>query len=179
VRILDTAGLRESADPVEREGVRRSRALAEGADLIVYLADATVGVAAEDEAFLAGRPDALRVWNKVDDGRALPAPPGWLPLSALEGSGESALAAALIERLAGRPERTEPGLRISSARQRDALLGCAGALCDAEEALRAGEPADIVALDLATALAALGELSGETTSEDILDSMFSNFCVGK
>jgi tRNA modification GTPase len=179
VRILDTAGLRESADPVEREGVRRSRLLAEGADLIVYLADATVGVAAEDEAFLAERPDALRVWNKVDDGRALPAPQGWLPLSALEGSGEGALAAALIERLAGKPERTEPGLRISSARQRDALLGCAAALCDAEEALRAGEPADIVALDLATALAALGELNGETTSEDILDSMFSNFCVGK
>ncbi|HAE21706.1 MAG TPA: tRNA uridine-5-carboxymethylaminomethyl(34) synthesis GTPase MnmE [Spirochaetaceae bacterium] len=179
VRILDTAGLRESHDPVEREGVRRSRLLAEGADLIVYLADATVGLAAEDEGFLTERPEALRVWNKVDDDRALPAPPGWLPLSALDGSGEGALAAALIGRLAGNLERAEPGLRISSARQRDALLRCARALGDAEEALRAGEPADIVALDLATALAALGELSGETTSEDILDSMFSNFCVGK
>jgi tRNA modification GTPase len=179
VRILDTAGLRESADPVEREGVRRSRALAEGADLIVYLADATAGLAPEDEEFLAGRPEALRVWNKVDDSRALPAPAGWLPLSALNGSGESALAAALLERLAGRPARAEPGLRISSARQRDALLRCAGALGDADEALASGEPADIVALDLATALAALGELVGDTSGEDVLDTMFSSFCVGK
>lgn len=179
LRILDTAGLRESEDPVEREGVRRSRLLADGADLIVYLADATVGLSPDDEAFLAERPEAIRVWNKVDDSGALPSPPGWLPLSALNGSGESELAAALLERLAGRPERAEPGLRISSARQRDALLRCAGALADAEKALASGEPADIITLDLATAMAALGELTGENTSEDLLDSMFSNFCVGK
>jgi tRNA modification GTPase len=69
--------------------------------------------------------------------------------------------------------------RISSARQKAALTKAARALEDAQEAISSGESLDMVAVDLSAALSALGEITGETTPEDILDSLFSNFCVGK
>ena len=69
--------------------------------------------------------------------------------------------------------------RISSARQKAALTKAARALEDAQEAIESGVSLDMVAVDLSAALSALGEITGETTPEDILDSLFSNFCVGK
>jgi tRNA modification GTPase len=206
VRLLDTAGVRQTDDPVEAEGVRRSRLVASGADLILYVVDAIAGLFPEDQSFLAAHPDALRVWNKVDSPRALPAPPGWLAVSAETGAGEPALIAAIKAALLGHegaagtvmtdvamtgpagagasgtgPISTlgHPVTRISSARQKVALTRAADALGDAQEAIRAGESLDIVAVDLSAALSALGEITGETTPEDILDSLFSNFCVGK
>lgn len=185
VRLSDTAGLRDALDPVEAEGVRRTRLAASGADAVVYVADATVGLSASDEAFLAEHPLALRVWNKVDAEAARPAPPGWIPVSALAGTGERDLAAALrsallAEAVGGDPAQAPvPGSGISSARQRDALLRAGAAADGALAALDSGEPVDMIAVDLAEALAAVGELSGETAPEDVLDALFSNFCVGK
>jgi tRNA modification GTPase len=201
VRLLDTAGVRQTEDPVEAEGVRRSRLVASGADLILYVVDAIVGLFPEDESFLAAHPDALRVWNKVDSPRALPAPPGWVAVSAETGFGEPALIALIKAALLGHEGATNaavtgdsgtvvsgtgsasalghPRARISSARQKAALAKAAGALGDAENAVKAGESLDMVAVDLSAALSALGEITGETTPEDILDSLFSNFCVGK
>jgi tRNA modification GTPase len=186
---------------VEAEGVRRSRLVASGADLILYVVDAIVGLFPEDESFLAIHPDALRVWNKVDSPRALPAPQGWLAVSAETGAGEPALIAAIKAALLGHEgiadtTRTgvsgsvvvgtgsvstlgHPRARISSARQKAALIRAADALGDARDSIKAGESLDMVAVDLSAALSALGEITGETTPEDILDSLFSNFCVGK
>jgi tRNA modification GTPase len=188
VRLLDTAGVRQTDDPVEAEGVRRSRLVASGADLVLYVVDAIVGLFPEDESFLNAHPDALRVWNKVDSPRAFPAPPGWLAVSAETGAGEPALITAIKAALLGRAGLTVSGdtsvagpggARISNARQKAALTKAAEALGDAQEAIKAGESLDMVAVDLSGALSALGEITGETTPEDILDSLFSNFCVGK
>ena len=193
VRLLDTAGVRQTDDPVEAEGVRRSRLVASGADLILYVVDAIVGLFPEDESFLAAHPDALRVWNKIDSPRAFPAPSGWVAVSAETGAGEPALIAAIKAALLGgadpvasgpadsRPASTAgPAVaRISSARQKAALTKAARALEDAQDAISSGESLDMVAVDLSAALSALGEITGETTPEDILDSLFSNFCVGK
>lgn len=198
VRLLDTAGVRQTEDPVEAEGVRRSRLVASGADLVLYVVDATVGLFPEDESFLATHPDALRVWNKIDSPRAFPAPKGWICVSAETGAGEPKLIEAIKNALLGQsgsagPGSTGPGstcsgapsinglagTRISSARQRAALIKAAGALGDAEQAVKSAVSLDMVAVDLASALSALGEITGETTPEDILDSLFSNFCVGK
>jgi tRNA modification GTPase len=208
VRLLDTAGVRQTDDPVEAEGVRRSRLVASGADLILYVVDATVGLFSEDESFLAAHPEALRVWNKIDSPKALAAPPGWVPVSAETGAGEPQLIAAIKAVLLGYVDPAGSGAaglgsvdagvpvsgvtatraistlglpqaRISSARQKAALSKAANALEDAENAIKSGESLDMVAVDISSALSALGEISGETTPEDILDSLFSNFCVGK
>lgn len=188
VRLLDTAGVRQTEDPVEAEGVRRSRLVTSGADLVLYVVDAIVGLFPEDESFLATHPDALRVWNKIDSPRAFPAPLGWVAVSAETGAGEPQLISAIKNALLGRADPTVSGglaapspgaARISSARQKASLTKAACALEDAQEAISSGESLDMVAVDLSAALSALGEITGETTPEDILDSLFSNFCVGK
>lgn len=186
VRLVDTAGLRDAADPVEAEGVRRSRLLAEGADALIYLVDAARGLDAEDEAFIAAYPGALRVWNKVDLPGALPPPAGWIAVSALDGRGESELAAALAATLMGGDAAgATPGavgrsaVRLSTAAQCDALLAASASLDEAAEAFGAGLPLDALALDLAAAQAELAGLLGEASGEDVLDALFANFCVGK
>ncbi|MDA8425894.1 MAG: tRNA uridine-5-carboxymethylaminomethyl(34) synthesis GTPase MnmE, partial [Treponema sp.] len=78
VRLVDTAGLRTAASEIEAEGVARSRRLAGGADLALYLVDGVAGLHAEDEAFLRSRPDALAVWNKIDSAACRPAPEGFV-----------------------------------------------------------------------------------------------------
>ena len=185
VRLLDTAGVRQTDDPIEAEGMRRSRLVASGADLVLYVVDAIVGLFPEDESFLAAHPEALRIWNKVDSPKANPAPEGWISMSAETGEGEPRLIAAIKTALlgptgsAGSESASAPAARISSARQKAVLLKAAGALKDAEHVIRSGESLDMVAVDISAALSALGEITGETTPEDILDSLFSNFCVGK
>ncbi|GAB1458064.1 MAG: tRNA uridine-5-carboxymethylaminomethyl(34) synthesis GTPase MnmE [Spirochaetia bacterium] len=188
VRLVDTAGVRESADPVEAEGVRRSLLAAGGADAIIYVADASLGLLPEDAAFIKANPGAVLVWNKIDEPLSLPVPSGFIGVSAATGAGESELASTIRMVLVGTDMRegddigsalVHSGARIGTARHRDALLRAAASLRDAEAALEAREPVDMAAVDVASAIEALGEISGETTSEDILDSLFSNFCVGK
>jgi len=194
VRLVDTAGVRQSADPVEAEGVRRSLLVAGGADAVVYVVDALLGLSPEDEAFIASNPGAIKAWNKVDDPVAKPVPAGWTGVSASSGAGEHDLAAAIRSALLGTSNtggynpaadsHTAAGIapsaaRIGTARHRDALLRAAASLGDAATAVEAGEPVDMAAVDIASALEAIGEITGETTSEDILESLFSNFCVGK
>lgn len=188
VRLLDTAGVRESIDPVEAEGVRRTLLAAGGADALIYVADATLGLLPDDEAFIEAHPGAVLAWNKIDKESSLPAPRGWVGVSAASGQGEAELVAAIILALVG--SRVEDGeyiasgsvpiaARIGTARHRDALARAARSLRDAESVLEAKEPVDMAAVDVATAIEALGEISGETTSDDILDALFSSFCVGK
>ena len=180
VRLVDTAGVRDSVDPVEAEGVRRSLLVADGADAVVYVVDATVGLSAEDQAFLAANPGAVMAWNKVDAPEAGPVPAGWIGVSAATGFGESGLAASIRSSLlGGRESDGAATARIGTARHRDALIRAGSSLGDAIAAIESGEPVDMAAVDVATALEALGEITGETTSEDILESLFSNFCVGK
>jgi len=187
VRLVDTAGVRDSDDPVEAEGVRRALLVAVAADAVVHVVDSTEGLAPLDVEFVQTHPRAILAWNKIDDPASKPAPAGWIGVSATTGQGESALAASIRSALidgakAGSalvPGSIPAGIRIGTERHRSALLRAAAALEDAGESIEAGEPVDMTAVDVATAIEALGEISGETTSEDILESLFSNFCVGK
>ncbi len=182
VRLVDTAGLRGSADPLEAEGMRRTRELLRGAEAVVYLVDATRGMGREDEEFLGGwtGPGALlRAWNKVDVPARLPAPDGFLPVSAATGEGLPDLEAALSRVLLGgpAPEAGEP--LVDSERQRDLFAAALQALQRFADARSRGTSPDLLAVDLDAALAALGSITGEVTSAEILDRMFSSFCVGK
>ena len=193
VTLFDTAGLREAPDPVEAEGVRRSRLVAEGADLVLYLVDGTAGAAPEDLELLGSLPEAVRVWNKVDRADALAAPEGWITLSAVTGEGFPALAAALGARLRGEassgnldeargaslPQAAERLARIANRRQAECARRAVRALRAGRDALAAGVPLDAAAVDLREAADALAELTGESVPEAVLETIFSRFCVGK
>ena len=182
VRLMDTAGLRDSSDPLESEGIRRTREVIASADAVLYLVDGTRGAGEEDRRFLDGweGPGALlRAWNKADLPGVLPAPGGFLPVSAVTGEGlgevQRAIAAAA---LGGAPvDGSEP--LVDSERQRDLMVRAREAVARVRRAAGGGATPDLLAVDLADALDALGEITGEVTSAEILDRMFSRFCVGK
>ncbi len=139
------------------------------------------GVASSpDGAPAAGR--LIRLWNKVDR-CPRPAPPGFLPVSAERGDGLEALARAIEERALGGAagaagvESGEPV--IDSLRQKELLERALAALGDVREGLSAGAAWDLLAVDLQEAVDALGEITGEVTTADILERMFRDFCVGK
>ncbi len=182
VSIVDTAGVRESEDQVEAEGVRRSWLLADSADIVLYVVDAGLGLDAGDKEFLAAHPDAIKVWNKVDKEGARKAPGSWLEFSAKQGYGEETLVNAIQSAALGGGQAallSGREVRIGSARHKAALEKAAASLESAIALLNSGGPLDMAAVDLAAALDALAEISGEVSSEDILDRLFSSFCVGK
>lgn len=191
VRLFDTAGLRETSDSIEAEGVERSRALASDAEVVLYLVDACLGIRESDLVFLreahtrAKEIPIILVWNKADREESL-APPdatifefGAIPIcavSAKNGMGISLLVAKTADNLAGNV-KSEIGL--GTERQKNAVQFALASLTHATDAAAKGFPMDAVAQDLEDALTFLGEITGEVTSSDILDAVFSGFCVGK
>lgn len=189
VRLADTAGLRTgTADAIEAEGMKRTRDLIAGSDLIVAVADSTAGVDAalvlerEELAVLGTEAEArlIRVWNKSD--LVADAPEGWIPVSAVTGAGFKDLEASIMSvALHGgaSPEADAPV--IDSVRQKTLLEQAAEALerfLDGADRLDE-TPMDLLAEDLNDALESLGELTGEVTRTDVLETLFSEFCVGK
>lgn len=181
VRLYDTAGLRDSIDLVEQEGIRRTRRLLGEADLILLMLDGTE----HDEQSVMQHHDLLHdprcivVWNKTDltDRKPLA---GSYPLSAKRGEGFSALRDEMVSRLrkdAKRPDGQD--VVVESARQHDELVRAHEALDRALVLAHEEVPLDIVAVELGEALEALGTLTGEVASADILEKIFSGFCVGK
>jgi tRNA modification GTPase len=194
LRLVDTAGLREAAGPVEAAGVERSLRLAAEAEAVIYVVDGVAGLAPEDEGFLAARPDSVRAWNKADDPRCGPEPEGFSRVCAATGEGLAGLAAAVVAAAGpafGRPPAArkapaKPGapfgegeVRVASARQKALLDRAAAALASAEAAEAAGVALDALSLDLREAADALGEITGQLASEEVLEAIFSRFCLGK
>ncbi len=196
-RLFDTAGLRETEDVIEQRGVQRTRDLAEDADVLLYLIDASAPVHADDRAFFkayASRPQDVRpplilVWNKTDTlsekARAdLPPFPEAacvatvVQLSAKKGGGINVLCDAVKAVLAKGAQTNRNQAGLGSERQKravdDALESVRHAL-----SLTAEYTLDAAVQDLEDALDALGAVTGDVTPEDVLDSVFSHFCVGK
>jgi tRNA modification GTPase len=170
VTLVDTAGLRESGDVIEREGVRRALARAEKADLRLCLYEA--GAALADH----GTGDMV-VINKVDM-TPVPAKPGVFPVSVRTGDGMDALLAALEERVvASMGLRDQPSL--TRARHRRALEEAAAHLDRARAALEDEREPELVAEDVRLAARALGRITGQVDVEEILDVVFGEFCIGK
>ncbi len=164
VMLIDTAGLRETDDPLEAEGVRRARARAARADLVVQV----IASPFEDKATGAA---GLLVANKID---LAPAPAGWLGVSARTGEGFD----RLREALSGEVRRlTEAGPHpvLSRARHEGALLEAASCLVRAREVLLP----ELRGEELRLAMRAIGRITGAVGVEDVLDSVFGSFCIGK
>ncbi|MEZ4265193.1 MAG: tRNA uridine-5-carboxymethylaminomethyl(34) synthesis GTPase MnmE [Myxococcota bacterium] len=174
VVLIDTAGLRETDDDVEAAGIARAQAAMAAADLVIYLVAPGDPAPEVGEGSPAHAP-TLVVASKCD----LAAPAGAaLAVSATTGAGLDALARAVVERLGGGASDTGE-LVIARERHRAALARGAAALRDASALLRAGEPFELAAVDVQEAAQALGELLGQGTIEDVLDRLFSSFCIGK
>ena len=182
LHIVDTAGLRDTADAVEGEGVRRARAEIGRADLVLYVVDATTEpgpdtLREELEALPAGVP-VLVVWNKVDLVRGL-SPQGTVPvfISATTGLGLDELRARLKER-AGY-EQGGAGTFSARARHVEALGRARGHFERAREMLAARTSFELVAEELRLGQDALGEITGAVSSDDLLGKIFGSFCIGK
>ena len=187
LRLIDTAGLRDTGDPVERLGVERSRAALEGAGLILVLWDGSAPPAPEDAALLeealALAPTVL-VHTKADlppapvPALSLDSMPPEVSLSARTGAGLEALGEA-VAALFPQGKGGEDGAVLTNARQAQAAQGALEALQEAQRGLEAGVTPDAVLTDVEAALERLGELSGRTVREDVVERIFSRFCVGK
>jgi tRNA modification GTPase len=186
VWVAVTAGLREASDAIEAEGVRRALARAEEADLRVWVFDSTQNgttgnVSRETSARAAAREGDLSVLNKADlagleSGK--PGSPDEFVVSAKTGAGFDKLERRLVEIVRERLDADEAPL-VTRARHRELVEDALGAVERALEGARIGIGAELVSEDLRLAARALGRITGAIDAEDLLDRIFSQFCVGK
>lgn len=185
VTLVDTAGLRETADRVERIGVERARAEAQRADAILYVFDACAGWSEADARALDGAsgPPKPRivVANKADLRRVGgPEPPAGAALfCGLSAEAGPRLRTLLANTLAASVSTEEASEVLGSLRQRDLVEAAWRAAEDARAALREGVSPEYAATHCHAALDALADLTGETTPEDVLARLFASFCIGK
>lgn len=185
-KLIDTAGLRETDDKVEAEGVKRSQKAFEQADLVVYLKDLSHPFIAEERAEIkefqqrAGETPFILIGTKAD----IEQETEWrtefdLKISALSGDAINTLKASLKERAMLNKHYDASSLLVTSSRHRDALKKADEQVQAAINGLKLGMTGDFLSIDLRAALNELGTITGEITNEHILDSIFSRFCIGK
>jgi len=181
---IDTAGLREARDEIEAEGVRRSRQALERAEILLHVLDRSEPLAEADWNYLAefSGKKRIMVLNKSD----LPArlhlpgiPPAGLEVSCVTGQGIEPLKDAIKELVWAGEIKAEMLQVMINARHQNALGRARAAAVRTVETLREKQPLELVALDLRIAVNAIGEIVGKTTTEDLLDAIFSQFCLGK
>lgn len=180
-RLVDTAGIRDTEELVEQEGIRRSHQALQEADLVLLVLDATRGVEENDQELLARAPShkTLVIWNKVDLPSPHPKPENALEISAKEGLGIEQLREAINQKIwrSGPPSKEE--IVITNSRHHQALNQAIESVKLVIEGLQTKVSAEFVAADMRRALLELGTIIGTDISEDILSAIFSKFCVGK
>lgn len=188
-RVVDTAGLRPTADPIEREGVERAHEQLRSADVVIWVVDLLAPVLPTKEAIESIGPSHLILaLNKSDASpHGSPDPEGAgkkservLRLSAKTGEGIHRLEREMLAVAVGRdiPDTPE-GVTVTNSRHYDVLRRSRQSLTLAMESLESGRTGEFLAVDLREALNALGELTGEITTDDIMNEVFSRFCIGK
>ena len=187
VRVLDTAGIRDTIDVVERIGVERSRAAAQAADLILLTIDARVGwTVAEAEIYAQiGSMPTIVVVNKIDLVESLPTldlPPEIetiVETAAAKDLGIDRLETAILDTISGGKLYAANSDLAINQRQAAALIRAQTALQQVLTTVRDRLPLDFWTIDLRDAIGALGEVTGEEVTESVLDRIFSRFCIGK
>jgi tRNA modification GTPase len=201
VVFVDTAGLRDARGEIEKEGVRRSRRTLEEAELLLHIFDVSEPLTAEDEKHLAEFQGKKRILvrNKTDLPPRLELPrmagrdvsttparaednPPCVPIvdvSCLTGEGMERLKDAIKELVWSGEIKAEMLEVMVNSRHQDALNRARASTLRAIELLRASQPLELTAMELRIAVNAVGEIIGKTTTEDLLDMIFSQFCIGK
>jgi tRNA modification GTPase len=186
---MDTAGLRLAKDVIEEEGVRRTRERLEGADLAIWVVDGSEPLSSEDFDILPqvrdkktviaiNKNDLPQRFSAEDLSKQLPQAP-LISISALLGSGIEGLKKAIREVVLKGQGESSAEILLANLRHKRAVEVAREALSQALKGLEAKLSPEFITLDLQQALEALGEIIGETTSEDVLDRIFSQFCIGK
>jgi len=181
VVFVDTAGLRESGDAIEIEGIRRSRQTFETAELILHVFDAAEPLTAADQNYVAEFAGKKRILicNKSDLPRQLNLPAASIHVSCITGGGLEALKDAIKESVWSGEIKAEMLQVMINSRHQEALRRARTATQQTLAALRDNLTLELIAMDLRIAVNAIGEIVGKTTTEDLLDSIFSQFCIGK
>ena len=194
VRLIDTAGIRETTDLVESIGITRSRSAIADADISLLVLDASSTLQIEDVELIDSVPEARRIIalnkidlkNVLDDGMYEQTGANFahqhdnvMSISALTGSGFEQLTSKIFERLSGDATAERDDIMLTDARQHAAVQRAIEQLADARNWLIRGELEEVILLRLQGALVALGEITGETLTEDILGQIFATFCIGK
>ena len=184
LRLIDTAGIRQTADTVEAMGVERSKKALEEADLAIFLCDGSQKLTQEDRDIIElcmDAPNAIALINKSDLGKTVQ--PGELPfmtilpVSIKEGTGLELLPEVLEEMFGG--GMPCDGSILTNARQYDACRRAYEAMLKSLKGLKLGQTPDAVLTDVEAAMEAMGEVTGATVREDITARIFERFCVGK
>ena len=189
LRIVDTAGIRETDDIVEKIGVEKSQEWIEQADLILFLLDVSREISEEDEDIfhLIEGKKALIILNKSDleakldraeietraSGHKI------LTIAAQTGDGLDALKEAITELVYEGTVKQEESVLLTNTRQIHLLEKASRSLRGAEDTIGAGMPADCIVIDLRGAWETLGEVTGDAVGDDIIDQIFTQFCIGK
>jgi len=179
VKLVDTAGIRKALDEAESIGIRKSMEALADADLVLVVLDASQSVTQEDEELMrqVEMRTAIIVANKSDLGSRTGNNPGWISASALTGDGIAELRDAILRRVTAETNN-ESGF-LTNARHQALVRDSLNSLFNAETAVGNRIPHEMLLLDLYSALRPLDEITGATTNDDILNLIFSRFCIGK
>jgi tRNA modification GTPase len=182
VKLVDTAGIRRALDEAESIGIRKSMEALADADLVLVVIDASQPIADEDRELLtqvAERP-AIVVINKIDVAEAPPdlSFPG-VRTSALTGEGIPQLRAEVLRHAGGESGAQRETAFLTNVRHQKLVRDSLSALDAAQTAVQNNIPHEMLLLDLYNALRPLDEITGATTTDDILNLIFSTFCIGK
>ena len=184
LRLIDTAGIRETEDTVEAIGVERSRQAVENADMVIFICDGSKPLDKEDEAIIdlcCDRENAVALINKADLGQVVEASDlpfmNVVEICAATGRGLEQFA-DVVEMLFGSDIPCD-GSVLTNARQYDAIRRASAAIGRSLKGLRQGLTPDMVLIDVEEAMESMGEVTGATVREDITARIFERFCVGK
>ncbi len=189
LKLVDTAGIRETEDVVEKIGVEKTKEVFAESDLVLFMVDASTGLTAEDRALfpLVKDRNSLVIVNKTDVTQEVNVSEiethfrgeDIIEMSLLYGRGLDRLEKRIEEMVYAGLSSSQEEIVVSNVRHKDALERALRSIKDVLSAMRAGLPTDCMAIDLRTAWETLGEITGESVSEDLVDQIFSRFCIGK
>lgn len=189
VRLTDTAGIRETDDKIEKIGIEKSKKSFNEADLIIFVMDSSRELSEEDHEIIdyIGNRKSIVLMNKIDLGSA------WkkeeikkkipnaivIETSMIEKTGVSKIEEEIVNMVYSGSVSQSDSLLVTNVRHKDLLTRARQSIADAETMTEAGEAMDFIEVDLKNAYDLLGEIIGETVSDDIINEVFSRFCLGK
>lgn len=190
VKIIDTAGIRDTEDIIEKIGVERSRAAIEEAEMILLVFDSDTEYNFEDDKIvkIVEEKCGIKVLNKIDlknsktnSDKIKEILPDWplIEISAIEKKGIRNLEKKIVEMVTGGKSLRKDGVLVSNIRHKNQLKKALVHLEDVLRAIALGMPLDIVAIDIRVAWEAVGEINGTAVTENIVDKIFAEFCIGK
>jgi tRNA modification GTPase len=181
LRLVDTAGIRSTSDPVEKIGVERAKKEWEEADLLLLVLDGSQPLTEEDRSLLSSSSDKKRaiLLNKTDLPKEAELSEDYLSFSAKTGEGTDLLIQKIREMFYGGELSLNEELVLTNLRHKELLLQAKEALLKVIESMENGMPEDFYTIDLSRANACFGEILGEEVREDLVNEIFSKFCMGK